>query len=78
VPPLSDPDRLSAFVDALGNWNFSGYIQFALTDQAFRWLRREFGNITLKEIGRLMHEHVEGGGIIDEVPEIRAEWSDQQ
>lgn len=50
------------------------YIQFDLTEEAHRWIRKESG-ITLKEIGRLMHEHVAAGGQIDEVPERRPEWS---
>ena len=54
---------------------FAGYVQFELTGEAYRWIRREFSNITLKEIGRLMHEHVGAGGEIDEVPETRPEWS---
>jgi hypothetical protein len=64
-------------MDALSNWNFDGYIQFELTEQAYRWVRRELGNITLKEIGRLMFEYVGSGGEIDEVRETRPEWSDQ-
>jgi len=38
---------------------------------------RALSNITLKEIGRLMYEHVAAGGDLDEVPETRQEWSDQ-
>jgi len=78
VAPLSDPIRLQAYTDALSNWGFEGYIQFELTEQAYRWIRRELGNISLGEIGRLMHQHVvENGGVIDEVAEIRPEWSDE-
>jgi hypothetical protein len=53
------------------------YIQFDLTEQAYRWIRGELGNITLKEISRLMYEHVAAGGEIDEVPERRPEWTDR-
>jgi hypothetical protein len=77
VVPLTNPTRLAAYRDALGNWNVSGYIQFELTEEAHRWIRRELGNITLKEIGRLMSEYVRAGGEIDEVPETRQGWSDQ-
>jgi len=76
VPPLTDPDRLAAYKDALGNWAVTDYIQFDLTEEAHRWIRRELG-IALKEIGRLMHEHIAAGGEIDEVRETRPEWSDQ-
>jgi hypothetical protein len=48
-----------------------------LTEESHRWIRRELGNITLKDLGRLMFEYVSAGGEIDEVPETRAEWSGQ-
>ncbi len=75
MAPLTDPARLEAYRDALGNWGFEGYIRFELTETTYRWLKRELNNIALKEIGRLMHEHVEAGGEIDEVRETRPEWS---
>jgi hypothetical protein len=75
VAQLTDPNRLAAYTDALGNWNVTDYIQFELTEEAHRWIRRELGNIALKEIGRLMFEYVNAGGRIDEVPEIRPDWS---
>jgi hypothetical protein len=74
VPPLTDPDRLAAYRDALGNWNVTGYVQFELTEEAHRWARRELDAIKLKELGRLMFEHVAAGGEIDEVPEDRPIW----
>jgi hypothetical protein len=76
VPPLTDPDRLAAYKDALRNWSVTNYIHFELTEQSHRWIRGELGNITLKEIGRLMFEHVNAGGEIDEIPESRPEWSE--
>lgn len=76
MPPLSDPDRLAAYRDALANWRFTDYIQFDLTEHAFRWFRRELGGLTLKELGRLIHEYIAGGGTINEVAETRPEWVD--
>ena len=77
MAPLTDSARLEAYKDALGNWSFAQYIQFDLTETAYRWIRRELNNISLKEIGRLIYEHVEAGGEIDEVRETRPEWSDE-
>jgi hypothetical protein len=77
VPPLADPDRRAAYLDALQNWSVSQYIQFELTEQAYRFIRGDLGGIFLKEIGRLMHEHVKQGGDIDEVQERRQDWTDQ-
>ena len=75
MAPLTDPNRLQAYKDALSNWSFEGYIQFELTETAYEWIKRELNNISLKEIGRLMYEHVKAGGEIDEVCETRPEWS---
>ena len=75
VPRLTDPDRLAAYRDALGNWKFAGYIRFTgrLNEQAHRFVRQTLG-ITEKDIGRLMYEYVTAGGEIDEVAETRPNW----
>jgi hypothetical protein len=73
---LTDPTRLAAFTDALGNWRFTDYVQFELNETAYRWLKRELDGITLKDIARLMYEFVEAGGQVDEVRETRPEWKD--
>ena len=78
MAPLTDPIRLQAYKDALANWSFDGYIQFELTEAAFQWIRRELDAVTLNDIGRLMYEYVEAGGVIDEVRETRPEWSDHE
>jgi predicted TIM-barrel fold metal-dependent hydrolase len=78
LAPLTDPTRLKAYKNALANWNFNGYIQFELTETAYAWVKRELGNISLKEFRRLMHEYVAAGGEIDEVRETRPEWSDYE
>lgn len=75
MAPLTDPTRLEAYKDALGNWSFAGYIQFELTETAYEWIKRELNNISLKDISRRMYEHVAAGGEIDEVRETRPEWS---
>jgi len=74
MPPLTDPERLQAYENALSNWSFTGYIKFDLTEQSRRWVRRELG-IKLTKLGQLMHEYIKTGGEIDEVRETRAEWS---
>ncbi|MBC8868729.1 MAG: hypothetical protein H8E44_04900 [Planctomycetes bacterium] len=78
MAPLIDANRLAAYRDALSNWDFGGYIQFELTETAYRWIKQHLEGTPLKEIGHLMHEYVEGGGEIDEVPETRPEWSDYE
>lgn len=76
LAPLTDANRLAAYKSALSNWSVNQYVQFELTESAYRWVKRELGSIPLKEIGRLMHEYVEAGGKIDQVRETRPEWSD--
>ena len=74
---MTDPDRLTAYRDALGNWNVTDYIQFELTEQAQRWIDLELGYTKHRDVGRLMHEYVAAGGEIDEVPENRPRWSEE-
>jgi hypothetical protein len=74
VPPLTDPDRLAAYRNAIGNWEITDYIQFELTEECHRWISRELDDIPLKEIGRRLFEHVSANGEIDEVAETRSQW----
>ena len=76
MAPLIDPERLLAYKDALRNCAVANYVKFQLTEQSRRWVRQVVG-IALKDLGRLMYEHVESGGEIDEVREARPEWSDE-
>lgn len=73
---LTDPTRLAAYKDALRNWTCEGYVQFELTEESHHWIRTQFDDVTLQDLARRMHEFVEAGGEIDEVPETRPEWSD--
>lgn len=75
MAPLTDPERLQAYKNALSNWEFEGYIRHEMTGQSYLWVRRELRNIRLGDLFRLMHEYVEAGGEIDEVRETRPEWS---
>ena len=77
MAPLSDPDRLAAYRDALANWNCTGFVCFELNETAHKWLRSQLDGVTTKEFARLMHEHIESGGEIDEVRESREGWSDE-
>jgi hypothetical protein len=77
MAPLTDPERLQAYKNALGNWAITGYIRPELTDQCYRWMRDELDAITLPELFQRMHDHVAAGGEIDEIRETRPEWSDE-
>jgi hypothetical protein len=69
MAPLTDPVRLTAYRNALANWPFTGFVTWK--ERAAEWVRRELEGFTTKEIARLMHEHVERGGQIDEQRETR-------
>jgi hypothetical protein len=75
MAPLTDPERLQAYRNALSNWAFEGFMRHEMSDQSYLWIRRELRNIRLRELFRLMHEYVAAGGEIDEVRETRPEWS---
>ncbi len=76
LPPLSDPHRLFAYKDALGNCECEGYVEFELNQQAYEWIKRELDNISLDDISRAMFKFVADGGQIDEVTENRPGWCD--
>ena len=78
MPALTDPTRLAAFRDALTNWNVIGYIEFDLTAEAIRWIKRELQGTTYKDVKRSMFEYVAARGEIDEVKETRKEWLDHE
>jgi hypothetical protein len=76
MPPLTDPERSRCYLDALANWRYDGYIVF--TKDADRWLRVELPGLPLREIGRLLCEHVQANGCtcVDEQVETREGWRD--
>jgi hypothetical protein len=74
MPPLTDPERLRCYRNALSNWNYDGYVNFK--DVAWRELQAAFPRCSKREIGQLLHQHVRGGGEIDEQVETREEWND--
>lgn len=76
LAPLSDPTILAAYRNALADWRFSDFIRW--TEKALTDLRRELEGWSIKEVARVMHEHVENGGEIDAVVETRPEWSEHR
>jgi hypothetical protein len=73
VPPLKDPDRLAAYLDALANWKFEGCVSFdKLSKEGAKYLR-ELG-VKQRELKELMHEYVAGGGEIYEVREKNEDY----
>ena len=69
---LTDPERLACYKNALANWRYEGYI--VLTALSLEWLRRELKGVSSATFKRMLFEHVQAGGEIDEVAESRPEW----
>ncbi len=76
MPPLTDPERSQCYLNALANWRYDGFIVF-LKD-AVRWILAELPSYPLRELGRLLHDHVVANGIacVDEQIETRERWRD--
>lgn len=75
MPPLTDPHLLAVIRRALSeNMRFSGYVTWKPRPQ--EWVRNNLTNRTTKSVAILMHEHVEAGGRINQVKEIREMWLD--
>ncbi len=73
MPPLTDAAILAQFLAVLANWNFTGYV--TAKDLVLEWIATELVGLTLKDVAKVMHAHVQSGGVIDQVPETRDEWS---
>lgn len=75
MAPLNDPEILARYKCALANWHVTGYVVWKET--AHEWVMANLGPMSVRDIGELMHRHVEAGGEIDQVPERRPEWNDR-
>jgi hypothetical protein len=76
MPPLTDPERSKCYLNALRNWNITGYVNFA--ERAWEWLRGEFPSYTQREVARLLYAHVgTDPSKVDEQPEQREGWRDR-
>src|SRR5262245_55033343 len=73
MPPLIDPAILAQFQAVLVNWNYTGYV--TAKDVVLEWIANSLGGLTLKDVARAMHDFVAAGGVIDQQPERRPEWS---
>lgn len=72
MAPLTDPDTLTAFREVLREWRCDGYVVWKR--RAGEWLAKKLDDVDQRTVSRMMHEHVESGGKIDQVVEKREEW----
>lgn len=73
MAPLVDPTLLAHLRDALREWRCDGFVIWKR--QAAQQLRDLLDAHTQKSIAKLMCEHVEAGGGIDQVRERRPEYA---
>ena len=71
---LADPDLLKCFQAILSNWSVTDYV--TAKEEALHWAGKNLPGFTLKLFAKLMYEHVQAGGEIDQVRETRPEWND--
>ncbi|HYV35044.1 MAG TPA: hypothetical protein VE988_05015 [Gemmataceae bacterium] len=74
MPVLTDPELLACIRAVLSNWHVTDYI--VAKEEALGWAGKNLPGFTLKTMAQLMHDHVQGGGTIDQVRETRPEWDD--
>src|SRR5438552_18258196 len=75
MAPLTDPQILASLRAVLNNWHVTDYITWK--DLARDWVGKNLVDYTPRDVARLMCEHVETGGEIDQVRERRPEWTDR-
>lgn len=75
MPPLTDPQILACIEQVLQNWHVTDYVTWK--DVARDWVRQHLAQVTLRDLARTLYEHVQNGGLIDQVRERRPEWSDR-
>src|SRR5437764_417550 len=73
MPPLTDPVILGQFRAVLTNCKYTGYV--TAKDVALEWIANKLGGLKLKDVAKAMHDFLQGGGVIDQIPETPPEWS---
>jgi hypothetical protein len=74
MPPLRDPEVQARYCRALANWRVTGYVTWK--PRAEDWILANLEDVSAREVAGLMYEHVQAGGVVDQVPERRPEWND--
>ncbi len=72
---LVNREILDAFRAALSEWHSSGFVVWMR--RPAEWLRQNFEDEDIRSMTRLMFEHIENGGQIDQVVERREIWRDR-
>src|SRR5438876_10396263 len=73
MPQLTDPSILAQFHAVLANWKYTDYV--TAKPLALDWITNNLGGLGLKDVAKVMNDFCRTGGVIDQVPERRAEYS---
>jgi hypothetical protein len=74
MPPLTDPELVAKLRRILAQWNFTGYVTWK--PLAREWVEKNLEGVTTRAIGEELFRHLNAGGEVDEVKEMRPEWSE--
>jgi hypothetical protein len=74
MAPLTDPTVFAKIRHALSEWNCTGYITWKSVARA--WVEKNLTGFTTRAIDEELFRYVEAGGVVDQVRETRAEWSE--
>ena len=69
---LEDPRTLELFCTALAEWNCDGFVVWKR--RPAEWVKANIEGQTTKAVAKLMFEHLQRGGKIDQVRERRPEY----
>jgi len=75
MAPLVDPQLLTCFKAVLSTWYVTDYV--TAKDVALEWAGKNLPGFSLKDLAKLMNQHVLDGGVVDQVRERRPEYSDR-
>lgn len=75
MAPLADPQLLDCFKAILADWCVTDAV--TIKKSAEDWAGANLKAFKLKTLARLMHDHVQAGGDIDQIRETRPDWNDR-
>ncbi len=73
MPALTDATILAQFLAVLANWKYTDYV--TARPLVLDWIASNLGGMGLKDVAKAMNDFCRSGGLIDQVPERRAEYS---
>jgi hypothetical protein len=60
MAPLTDPQILAGIKQVLQNWHVTDYVTWK--DVARDWVGKHLEQVSLRDIARILYEHVQNGG----------------